>query len=207
MADRYDKVDISGVRVGRLRRRWWALQTRWRLWWIDLKTRMRSHRPEPADRRFLLAVIGGSAAMFVFVLLLPEGTGRQALAAVTRPPVRDLPDGGRFDCHVLHVHDGDGPLHCRFGPKVRLTAIAAREADGSCRPGHPCPAASAEASTAALRRLAMGETLQCEKTGVSYQRVTAWCWRDDGVELNCAMVEGGHAAYWRRFDPGARICQ
>ncbi|MFV0622642.1 thermonuclease family protein [Sphingomonas sp. ac-8] len=113
---------------------------------------------------------------------------------------------GVFECHVTSVYDGDGPIHCAEGPKIRLSAIAAREMDGSCRPGHPCPTASAGEAKAALERLALGQTLRCERTGTSYDRVTAWCWRPDGIQLNCAMVEGGYAARWARYDVDHRLC-
>lgn len=113
---------------------------------------------------------------------------------------------GVIECRVTSVYDGDGPIHCAGGPKIRLSAIAAREMDGSCRPGHPCPSASAGEAKRALEGLALGQTLRCEQTGTSYDRVTAWCWRPDGVQLNCAMVEGGYAARWARYDVGGRLC-
>jgi hypothetical protein len=34
---------------------------------------------------------------------------------------------------------GDGPIWCAEGPKIRLSGIAAREIDESCRPGHHAP--------------------------------------------------------------------
>lgn len=43
--------------------------------------------------------------------------------------------------HTLAVWDGDGPNWCAERPHIRLWGIGAREIDGSCRPGHPCPAA------------------------------------------------------------------
>lgn len=39
--------------------------------------------------------------------------------------------------------DGDGPIFCAEGPKIRIAGVAAREMDGSCRPNQPCPAATA----------------------------------------------------------------
>jgi endonuclease YncB( thermonuclease family) len=105
------------------------------------------------------------------------------------------------------VHDGDGPIYCAEGPKIRLTAVAARELDESCSPGHPCPDASGAEAKAELTRLASGHVLTCEKTGMSYKRTTAWCWREDGLELNCAMVRSGKALAWPKFDPGNRLCR
>lgn len=140
--------------------------------------------------KFAILLIALCVAVFALVFFWPFG-GR----------------GEAFACSVTGVHDGDGPIYCEEGPKVRLTAIAARELDGSCSPGHPCPEASAAAATAELRRLAFGQRLACEKTGMSYKRTTAWCWRSDGVELNCAMMKSGTVAYWQKFDNAGRICK
>lgn len=46
-----------------------------------------------------------------------------------------------FLCTPTLVADGDGPVWCAEGPRIRLAGIAARELDGTCRPGHPCPRA------------------------------------------------------------------
>ncbi len=118
-----------------------------------------------------------------------------------------------FTCTVTSVHDGDGPVRCLErgadgkAIKIRLTAIAARELDGTCSPGHPCPSASGQQAQQALWRLARGQKLSCEATGTSYSRVTAWCWRQDGVELNCAMVKSGTALRWDKFDRQRRMCR
>ena len=116
-----------------------------------------------------------------------------------------------FACTVTSVHDGDGPIHCReLGVdgrpiRIRLSGIAAREMDGSCRPGHPCPAASAEAARASLRRLAQGQHLTCHRVGISYERTVAWCARSDGVDLSCAQIRAGVAMRWPRYDPDNRL--
>ncbi|MEO0499185.1 MAG: nuclease [Pseudomonadota bacterium] len=128
----------------------------------------------------------------------------QTTAQTTAQPI-DI--SNRFTCHVTRVHDGDGPIHCAEGMKIRLTAIAARELDESCRPGHPCPAASGAAAKARLTALADRQRLSCEQTGISYGRVTAWCWRADGLELGCAMVRSGHALPWPKYDPDDRLCR
>ena len=39
-----------------------------------------------------------------------------------------------FSCTPTRVWDGDGPIWCAEGPKVRLAGIAAREVDETCRP-------------------------------------------------------------------------
>lgn len=134
-----------------------------------------------------------SALVFASVLLMPL-------------PESEASHANAFSCTVTGVHDGDGPIYCTDGTKIRLHAIAAREIDGSCRPGHPCPAASAESARAALRSLALGQTLSCVATGTSYDRVTAICDREDGRELNCEMVRQGYAERWNRFARETPIC-
>lgn len=135
-----------------------------------------------------------AAFVFTVIFFLPLG-GEGAANAAT------------FSCRVTGVHDGDGPIYCASGEKIRLTAVAARELDGTCSSGHPCPEATAEAAKAQLESLVLGQTLRCEQTGTSYQRITAWCWREDGIEINCAMVRSETSSYWRRYDPAGRLCE
>ena len=114
-------------------------------------------------------------------------------------------DPSSFSCVVTNVHDGD-TLRCADGTRVRLHAVAAREIDETCKPGHPCPSATGAAATQALKDLAEGQTLSCVATGTSYDRVPAICQNESGVEINCAMVQGGYAARWERFDREQAIC-
>lgn len=111
-----------------------------------------------------------------------------------------------FPCRVVSIHDGD-TLRCADGTRIRLHAVAAREIDGTCSPGHPCPSASAEAARDTLRRLAANDTITCVSTGESYDRVTAICRNGGGVEINCAMVRSGTAVVWDRFNREAPICR
>lgn len=110
-------------------------------------------------------------------------------------------DPSVFSCTVTKVHDGDGPLWCQEGPRVRLSGIAARELDGSCSSGHPCPSASAEEARATLEQFALGEVLNCRQVGTSYSRVVALCSLPNGDDLSCAMVRSGTALRWDRYDP------
>lgn len=143
----------------------------------------------------------------MIVLLLIGGAALATMVSGADEHIETAPPAtAPIACTVVRVHDGDGPIWCAEGPRIRLTAIAARELDETCSPGHPCPEASGASAKAALSRLAMGQVLRCEPTGRSYGRTTAWCWRPDGIELNCAMVQGGWAAYWERFDPDRRMC-
>lgn len=64
--------------------------------------------------------------------------------------VAAVPAGENFDCTPTHVWDGDGPVWCAEGPRLRLSGVSARELDGSCSPGHPCLAVEPHASRDAL---------------------------------------------------------
>lgn len=161
----------------------------------------------PSDQPPIAAGLSPSRAVLEVPAQLAAIYTPEATHSAVKPSARRTEADGTFRCTVTGVHDGDGPIYCAEGQKIRLQAIAAREADETCRPGHPCPAASGAAATAALRRLALRKVLRCEATGTSYSRITAWCRTAEGVELNCAMVRGGTVAYWRRYDPEGRLCR
>lgn len=107
-----------------------------------------------------------------------------------------------FMCTPIAVYDGDGPVHCREGQKLRIAGIAAREMDGSCRPGHPCPRSSAIEARDALVNLLGGArggwktghivvsypTMRCRNLGQSYGRVVASCTLTDGRDWGRAML-------------------
>ena len=115
-----------------------------------------------------------------------------------------------FSCQPVAVWDGDGPIHCQSGEKVRLADLAARELDGTCRPGHPCPDASGTAARDYLVRLlggakgrwstghieVSGPALSCRKVGTSYGRTVARCRLPNGTDLTDAMVASGLALSW-----------
>lgn len=125
--------------------------------------------------------------------------------------------GEPFACTPVRVSNGDGPIWCAEGPRIRLAGIAARKMDGTCRPNQPCPRASAEQARDHLVSLVglpvgrsreghiliRGAPLICrsEGDGVS-SRTAAWCLTPDGVDLSCAMVASGYALrrdrYWRQ---------
>lgn len=122
--------------------------------------------------------------------------------------------GHSFTCTPVRVWDGDGPIWCAEGPRIRLAGIAAREIDGTCRPGHPCPRASAAASrdylvslvgraTGRSREghvLVRGAPLRCRSVGgAGGTRTAAWCATSSGADLSCAMVRAGMAARWERY--------
>lgn len=153
--------------------------------------------PKRSTAKFIATVVVVAVAAFAGTMWWPR-SGELTSAEAAKPAYD-------FACDVAYVNDGD-TLRCRDSTRVRLHAIAARETDNSCSPGHPCPTASAATSTAALTRLA-GDRITCLRTGQSYERVTAICRNTSGVEINCAMVESGAAVLWERFNRQRPICR
>jgi len=43
-----------------------------------------------------------------------------------------VPAGQTFQCTPTRVWDGDGPIWCSEGPRIRLSGVAAHEMDASC---------------------------------------------------------------------------
>lgn len=125
-----------------------------------------------------------------------------------------VPAGQTFDCTPTHVWDGDGPVWCAEGPRLRLSGIAAREMDGTCSRGHPCPDADPIAARDYLASLVgepygvgqhghilvEGPTMRCLSTGgAGGNRTGAWCVSPRGGDLSCRMVASGMAARWERY--------
>lgn len=123
--------------------------------------------------------------------------------------------GAAFICTPVRVWDGDGPIWCAEGPKIRLAGIAAREIDGQCRAGHPCPRASGPAARDGLVALIGGTVtgrsreghllvraapLECLSEGSGKgERTAAWCRTGLHVSVNCEMVRRGYALKWDRY--------
>jgi endonuclease YncB( thermonuclease family) len=140
-------------------------------------------------------------------------------------PVEVPPAGTSFVCTPERLWDGDGPIWCKEGPRVRLAGIAAREVtwdgahmrDTGCKPDHPCPTTDGVKARMALARLIVGEnpsmraapsghlivkapTLSCVSEGpAGGKRVAAWCRSPAAGDLSCAMVQGGYALRWERY--------
>jgi len=150
-----------------------------------------------------------------------------ALALIPLQAFADAPvvqTGQSFRCTPTHVWDGDGPVWCAEGPKLRLSGINARETDGSCTSGHPCPSKDAKWSdardflvelvgTPTGRQsqhghiLVNGPTMDCVSVGpAGRDRTGAWCVSPKGGDLSCAMVDSGLAAKWAKFWQG-HICR
>lgn len=117
--------------------------------------------------------------------------------------------GATFSCTPIAVWDGDGPIWCAEGPKVRLGGIAAREMDGTCRKGHPCPLASATAARDALVRLLGGPRGRLRTGHIAVRastmtylshgsargaRTAALCSLPGVGDLSCAMVHSDRRA-------------
>lgn len=125
-----------------------------------------------------------------------------------------VPAGEEFSCTPTHVWDGDGPIWCEEGPRVRLAGIAAREIDESCRSNQPCPNASAIEARDYLATLigkvvgqgehghvlVSGPKMQCRSDGsAGGNRTAAWCISPLSGDISCAMSKSGLALRWDRY--------
>jgi endonuclease YncB( thermonuclease family) len=122
--------------------------------------------------------------------------------------------GLAFTCTPMAVWDGDGPIWCAEGPRVRLAGVAAREIDDTCRPGQPCPPMGGTAARDALVALlggsrgvlstghikVSGPQLQCRSDGsAGGTRTAAWCTSASTGDLSCALITKGSVLKWDRF--------
>ena len=119
-----------------------------------------------------------------------------------------------FTCTPTAVWDGDGPIWCAEGSKVRLAGIAAREIDETCKPKHPCPTATGVAARDGLVRalggghgstptghvIVRGPALTCRSDGsAGGSRTAAWCIAPKVGDLSCEMIRQGLALRWQRY--------
>lgn len=112
-----------------------------------------------------------------------------------------------FTCDVTRVHDGDGPLWCSNGKKIRIAGIQAPDFESAepCRRSdvrrinYTCDDRAAEKSQRIVSRMALGKRLLCEPQGKSYSRVVARCTLPDGRSLSCAVIAAGAAVRWDRY--------
>lgn len=122
--------------------------------------------------------------------------------------------GTTFQCTPTAVWDGDGPVWCAEGPRIRIAGVAAREIDESCKPSQPCPAVSGVDARDRLVRLFGGArgklatghivvraaTLTCVSEGsAGGTRTAAWCRSPVAGDLSCAVVNAGGAVRWERY--------
>lgn len=173
-------------------------------WMMSSRT---AHQPTRAGVDLRVVAMASTVAIVVFFTALWWPWSLPTAAPQAQPlPLAASASEASFSCRVTSVHDGD-TLRCSDGTRVRLHAVAARENDETCSEGHPCPTASAASARMALVRLAENRTLDCRRTGRSYNRVTAICDNDEGVEINCAMVRSGTTLVWDRFHCQQPICR
>lgn len=125
-----------------------------------------------------------------------------------------VPAGQTFRCTPTRVWDGDSPVWCAEGPRIRLSGVAAKELDGSCKTGHPCPKPSPIQFCDALvmligkpvgfaregHILLRGPTMTCRSdVGAGGDRTAAFCVSPKSGDVSCNMVTGGCAAKWQRY--------
>ena len=125
--------------------------------------------------------------------------------------------GQTFTCTPTHVWDGDGPVWCEEGHRLRIAGIAAREIDGTCRTNQPCPQSSAIEARDALVQilggargtastghvLVSGPMLTCRSEGsAGGNRTAAWCRLPGGADLSCAMIRTRTVLRWDRYWTG-----
>lgn len=122
--------------------------------------------------------------------------------------------GQTFTCTPTAVWDGDGPIWCAEGPRIRIAGVAAREADESCKQNQPCPAVSGADARDRLVRLFGGARgtlptghikvssapMRCRSDGsAGGNRTAAWCHSPAFGDLSCAAVRAGGAVRWARY--------
>lgn len=149
--------------------------------------------------------LAGAAIAVVALNILP---------AIPEASARIAPAGSTFKCTVKAIWDGDGPLLCREGVKIRIAGVAAREIDDTCRPYQPCPPVSGVEARDRLVRLfggARGRTadghiivrsapMRCVSDGPAKgSRTAAWCTSPVFGDLSCAVVRSGGAVRWMRY--------
>ena len=146
--------------------------------------------------RFIVAIVGWN--------FLPPG----------EVPAQVVRTGASFRCTPVAVWDGDGPIWCAEGPKVRVAGVAAREIDDSCRVGQPCPSVSGTEARDRLVRILGGlrgalpeghvvvraPTLTCISDGsAGGSRTAAWCRSSAVGDLSCTVIAAGGAVRWTRY--------
>lgn len=122
--------------------------------------------------------------------------------------------GQVFTCTPVAIWDGDGPVWCAEGPRIRIAGVAAREMDGSCKPTQPCPevgAVDARDRLVAILGGAKGTNstghiiiraapMTCISDGsAGGSRTAAWCRSPAFGDLSCAVVRAGGAVRWARY--------
>ncbi len=141
--------------------------------------------------------------LFAFGLLPANDANGQVVSA-----------GRTFTCTPVAVWDGDGPIWCAEGPRIRISGVAAREIDGACRSNQPCPPVSGTDARDRIVRLFGGArgklptghikvsapAMTCVSDGsAGGSRTAAWCRSPVFGDLSCAAVKAGGAVRWARY--------
>jgi len=71
-----------------------------------------------------MKMLGGLFLLCMALGILPGDCVAESWAEIVRT-------GQTFTCTPTAVWDGDGPVWCAEGPKVRIAGVAAREMDGT----------------------------------------------------------------------------
>jgi len=142
-------------------------------------------------------------------MLSPRSTMRKAIGWRSDAMLflMALATAGTFPCTVTRIHDGDGPLWCSNGVKVRIAGVQAPDFESAepCRRGdasranYTCDDAKAARSRQIVERIVLHQTMNCEPMGMSYKRVVARCTLADGRSLSCAVIAAGAAVRWDRY--------
>ena len=177
------------------------------------QTRCRASSPlRGADKNAPRCRLGCSQPGIGFFSQKLERTIVFLAVALLATPI--IPAGIGFKCTPVAVYDGDGPIWCAEGPKIRLAGIAAREMNETCNSNQPCPRASAVQARNQLVSFLGGPKgvlptkhvrvaalpMRCLSEGNARgSRTAAWCKLANGVDLNCAMVRSGTTLRWDRY--------
>lgn len=114
----------------------------------------------------------------------------------------DLPPA--IICQVVKVHDGDGPIHCANGAKIRVAGVqapdfASAEPCRKRRRGYVCDDRKALASKRVAERLTLGKRLVCQPVDRSYNRIVARCALPNGNSLSCSLLARGAVTKWQTY--------
>lgn len=112
-----------------------------------------------------------------------------------------------FTCHVIRVHDGDGPLWCRTAERIRIAGIQAPDFENTApcrRPARQrrafrCDDRAAARSQRLVSALVLNKRIRCQPLDTSYGRIVARCTLPDGRSLACAAIAAGAAVRWDRY--------
>lgn len=126
------------------------------------------------------------------------------MIAATLLAIAQVTTGQTFTCDVIRVHDGDGPLTCANGIKVRIAGVQSPDYESAepCRigkAGYVCDDSRARAAQRVTAGLALNKRLACTAVDKSWNRVVARCWLPDGRSLTCAVIARGGGWRWDKF--------